>query len=85
MNRRALSIFTTLAAKSLETWSGKRDSNLRPLPPEDAAPAGTRRFSVVSAAPVVLFRGAGCHAVHGARFICVPRPLFTTERSRARG
>lgn len=27
-------------------WSGKEDSNLRPLPPEDADPASTRRFSV---------------------------------------
>jgi hypothetical protein len=27
-------------------WSGKEDSNLRPLPPEGASPAITRRFTV---------------------------------------
>jgi hypothetical protein len=32
-------------------WSGKEDSNLRPLPPENVAPDGTRRFSAS-------FRGA---------------------------
>ena len=28
-----------------KTWSGKEDSNLRPLPPEDVAPDGMARFS----------------------------------------
>jgi len=29
-----------------KSWSGKEDSNLRPLPPEDASPRVTPRFSV---------------------------------------
>jgi hypothetical protein len=36
------------SAKTQENqWSGREDSNLRPLPPEDASPAVTRRISVV--------------------------------------
>lgn len=40
-------------------WSGKEDSNLRPLPPEDASPLGIRRFSVVRGA-VCLSRNDVC-------------------------
>jgi hypothetical protein len=29
-------------------WSGKEDSNLRPLPPENGSPAVTRRISVAT-------------------------------------
>ena len=29
-------------------WSGKEDSNLRPLPPEDASPLGIRHFLVAN-------------------------------------
>jgi hypothetical protein len=38
-------------------WSGKEDSNLRPLPPENASPAVMRRFSVASSARDMPFRG----------------------------
>jgi hypothetical protein len=34
--------------KWLKTWSGREDSNLRPLPPEDDAPALIRLFSAPS-------------------------------------
>jgi len=35
-------------------WSGREDSNLRPLPPENGCPAVTQRFFVASAM-------AACH------------------------
>lgn len=46
-------------------WSGKRDSNPRPLPPEDVAPAATWRFSV-AAQRTTSAPGAACsRSVHG--------------------
>ena len=56
MRHRPLSI---LSLKRLKNWSGKEDSNLRPLPPEDASPLGIRRFSVVRGA-VCLSRNDVC-------------------------
>ena len=52
---------------SQKMWSGKEDSNLRPLPPEDASPSVTRRiyddFCRTIGAPVAvcsrLVRGNG--------------------------
>lgn len=35
-----------ISAKPLKNWSGKEDSNLRPLPPEGASPTRTPRISV---------------------------------------
>ena len=35
------------SAKCLKKWSGKEDSNLRPLPPESISPRRTRQFSVI--------------------------------------
>ncbi len=32
--------------KQWNNWSGKEDSNLRPLPPEDAAPTRTQHKTV---------------------------------------
>ena len=45
MERQPLSI---LAQNWLKSWSGKEDSNLRPLPPEGGGPAFTRRIPVIA-------------------------------------
>ena len=71
-------------------WSGREDSNLRPLPPEDAAPDGTRRFSVLSQGGGVSF-DAAC-----SRFLpkkgsdrtldpCLSHPSELIDRSWALG
>ena len=56
-------------------WSGKEDSNLRPLPPEDAEPVSTRRFSVPFVAVGVLSDGVCSRLIHGQRFMLFHRPL----------
>lgn len=63
-------------------WSGKEDSNLRPLPPEDVAPDVTRRISVV------LSRTDGAHGavcsslVHAKGSIRTFGPCLMTEVAR---
>jgi hypothetical protein len=57
-----------IGAKCLKSWSGREDSNLRPLPPEGVSPVRIRRFSVVSHAQAGAPSASCCHAVHGARF-----------------
>ena len=44
MNLRPLS---GMSQKWLKTWSGREDSNLRPLPPENGSLARTRRKTYV--------------------------------------
>ena len=56
-------------------WSGKEDSNLRPLPPENVAPERTRRFSVVRGRAAVPFSGACSWLIPGFRFKLDLRPL----------
>jgi hypothetical protein len=45
--------------KNRANWSGKEDSNLRPLPPEDASPERMARVTVASGGAEVPF-GAAC-------------------------
>lgn len=59
-------------------WSGKEDSNLRPLPPEGGSPDGIARFSVLSGAANVLFDGTCSLVVHGARFTLNLNPCLST-------
>jgi hypothetical protein len=47
------------------SWSGREDSNLRPLPPEDADPVFIRRFSVVFRAFPLLSSGLESRFVRG--------------------
>jgi hypothetical protein len=50
------------------SWSGRLDSNQRPLPPERTAPTRTPRFSVVSHRGKVLSNAPCSRPVHGPRF-----------------
>jgi hypothetical protein len=56
-------------------WSGREDSNLRPLPPERIAPARTRRFSALSYGDDLPSGGACSRLIHGRRFAVNFRPL----------
>ena len=64
-------------------WSGKEDSNLRPLPPEGGSPDGIARFSVLSGASNVLSDGTCSLAVHGARFTLNLNPCLSANRALA--
>lgn len=66
-------------------WSGREDSNLRPLPPEDATPDCTRRFSVVRRRHLVAFRGACSRLIHGFRGGEVQTELSTPVSALRRG
>jgi hypothetical protein len=49
-------------------WSGREDSNLRPLPPERVAPRRTRCFSKVFPQRAVRSDGRCSRLFHGRRF-----------------
>ena len=61
-----------LIGKALETlglnWSGREDSNLRPLPPEGVSPSVTQRFSVVRGLKGGAYPCVRSRAVHARRF-----------------
>jgi hypothetical protein len=69
-------------------WSGREDSNLRPLPPERIAPNRIGRFSVVRARAALRSRGPCSCTVHAIRFalnfeplsICPPLPGEVVDR-----
>jgi hypothetical protein len=50
-------------------WSGREDSNLRPLPPEGAAPSLRPWFSVVGSPRQGALAGVCSRLIHGARFM----------------
>jgi hypothetical protein len=54
--------------KPLENWSGREDSNLRPLPPEGVAPERIRCFPTAFPRRVMLSDGQCSFLVHGRRF-----------------
>ncbi len=56
-------------------WSGKEDSNLRPLPPEGTGPPVLRRISVATRRTRPSHSGTDSLSVPGARFIADLRPL----------
>lgn len=56
-------------------WSGRLDSNQRPLPPERTAPTRTPRFSVVSHRAKALSNAPCSRPVHGQRFAANLRAL----------
>ncbi len=56
-------------------WSGREDSNLRPLPPERIAPERTQAFKTAFPDGPLSLDGTGSHAVHGRRFKLNFRPL----------
>lgn len=47
------------------SWSGKEDSNLRPLPPESITPRFLWRFPVGSRRKLTAYRGVCSCRVHG--------------------
>ena len=65
----------------IESWSGREDSNLRPLPPEGISPSRIALFSVpftdgigaYSAACLSVFKGLGFNLNLGA--LSLPTPL----------
>jgi len=50
--------------KRRKCWSGREDSNLRPLPPEDAAPQRKWRKTVVSARRSLSNNGICSRSIH---------------------
>ena len=86
---RTLSILPEYLKKGPEMlrfcWSGKEDSNLRPLPPEDDAPAITRRFSVLFRAASMAHDGTDSRLVPGIRFRFDLQPLSMAALSQAGG
>jgi len=56
-------------------WSGREDSNLRPLPPERISPSRTRARPVTFQSARLPSSGACSRAVPGARFKTSLRPL----------
>ena len=58
-----------------KTWSGREDSNLRPLPPENVYPADTQRIPVGFSHTRLSHGGIVSRFVHGPRFKLGLRPL----------
>jgi hypothetical protein len=56
-------------------WSGREDSNLRPLPPEGVAPRRIRCFSTVFPEASMRSGGLCSRSVHGLNLIQWLRPL----------
>jgi hypothetical protein len=56
-------------------WSGKEDSNLRPLPPEDVAPSLIRRISAAFQRTAPAYSGICSRAVHGEGSLANLQPL----------
>jgi hypothetical protein len=57
-----------LALSAYNYWSGREDSNLRPLPPEGVAPSRARCFSAVFPRGDLRSGGQCSLGVHGKRF-----------------
>ena len=58
-------------------WSGREDSNLRPLPPERKAPSRTRWHLAASPLGEMLSGGACSRGVPGSGFTVSLQPLST--------
>jgi hypothetical protein len=57
-------------------WSGREDSNLRPLPPERVSPSGTRCFLEVFSGGPMRSDGRCSFPVPGARFTANLNPCL---------
>jgi hypothetical protein len=56
-------------------WSGREDSNLRPLPPEDGSPPVTARISADVSRTDAAHSGVCSRLIHGLRSKANLRPL----------
>jgi hypothetical protein len=66
-------------------WSGKEDSNLRPLPPENGSPASTWHFLVGVWRTRAAHYAVCSYGVHGRSHLANLRPLSCLSLMRERG
>lgn len=85
MNLRPLSFAPMRRAENRQIcWSGKEDSNLRPLPPEGCYPSVSAHFPVHFAYRRLSSGGPCSLLVHGRRFNLILQPLSVRKRKSRR-
>ena len=65
------------------TWSGREDSNLRPLPPEDERYDRMAMFSLTFFVGIILFFDVSYQGTYGPRFKLNLGPLSSVRRFKS--